>query len=154
MSSEVPAENVNDPIYKPYFLNCKTKFIKKNVSEDIGKGIVQQYMRKLVILIPQESDQRTLFLKAWMPETREEFHEFAAELGAPVHGPSRLSVHMGHDDKCDRPYLFVMSKGVEDVLNSFPEDTLIKVKTLPANHEDAADYAADSDDGNYDAVEQ
>lgn len=154
MVSEIPIENVNDPIYRKYFLTCKTKFIKKDVSEDIGSGITQQYTRKLVILIPQESDQRTLFLKAWMPETIEEYHEFAAELGAPVHGPSRLSVHMGHDEKCDRPYLFIMSKGVEDILNTFPEGTLVKVSTLPANHEDAADYAQDATEGNFDAVEQ
>lgn len=147
-------ENAGDPTFKKYPMLCKTKFFRKEVSEDIGHGVKQQYTRKLVILIPQESDMRTRFLNAWLPETTEEYHELAAEIGAPIHAPCRLSIHRGHDEKCDRPYLFVWSKGVEDILVKFAEGTTVSVCALPANSEMEADFAPDSDDGNYDVVEQ
>lgn len=149
----IAPELKNDPTYKKYHLSCKTKFHFKTVTEDIGRGVISSYARKLVLLVPQESDQRSRFLSAWCPDTKEEFYEVAAEVGAPVHGPVRLSVHRGYDDKLDRPYLFVMSKGVEEILLDFPEGRTLEVTILPANMDGEADYALDSSDGNYEAVQ-
>lgn len=153
VGTEIAPELVGDPTYRKHIFMCKTKFFKKNVEEDIGKGIVQRYQRKLVLLIPQESDATTYFLNAWVPEVITEYHELAAELAAPVFAPSRLSIHLGHDEKCDRPYLTVLSKGIEDILVKYPEGTLLKVTALPANEEGEADFAPDSDNGNFDVVQ-
>lgn len=149
---EIPIEAASDPTYKKYVLSCKTKFVTKNVNEKISSGTVAQYQRSMVLLVPEDSDQRVKFLNAWMPETIEEYFELAGDLGAPIHGTVRLSVHMGHDQWCEKPYLTVMSKGVEEVLLKFREGIMVRLETLPANMESEADSALDSSDGNYEVV--
>lgn len=150
--NQVPVEAVNDPTYRKYVLSCKTKFVTKNVSEEIKAGVVNQYQRHMVLLVPQESDQRTRFLSAWMPETMEEYFELVLDLGAPIHGPTRASIHMGHDQWCDRPYLTIMSKGVEEILLKFSEGITVQAVVLPANMDGEADQGADSSEGNYEVV--
>lgn len=154
VATEIAPELVGDPTYRKYTFMCKTIFLKKNVSEDIGGGIIQRYQRKLVLLIPQESDASMYFLVAWAPHTTQDYNEIVAEVAAPVFAPSRLSVHLGNDGNCERPYLTVLSKGVEDILVKFPEGTLLKVTALPANMESESDFAPDSDDGNFEAINQ
>jgi len=148
----IPIEAMSDPTYKKYSIKCKTKFVTKNVSEEIKAGVVSQYQRHMVLLVPQESDECTRFLMAWRPETTEEYFELVVDLGAPVHGPVRASIHMGHDKWNERPYLTVMSKGVEEILHKFKEGITIHCTVLPANMEGEADHALDSSDGNYEVV--
>jgi hypothetical protein len=147
-----PAEIEADPTCQEYYLKCRTRFITKNVSDEIKKGVVNQYQRHMVILVPEHNDQFVRFARAWVPETIEEYYELAADLGPPIHGPSRLSVHMGHDQWCDRPYLLVMSKGVEEIIQKFPEGCVMQVTTLSANEESQADHANDDTAHSFDVV--
>jgi hypothetical protein len=87
-----------------------------------------------------------------MPEVSYEHYELAAELAAPVFAPCRLSIHSGNDNRCDRPYLMVMSKGAEDILVKFQEGIPVKVTTFPAKDDAEADDGPDSDDGNYSVI--
>lgn len=150
-NAKPPVEAASDPSYKRYHLVCKTKFVTKNVRDEVRPGQFNQYQRVMVLLIPQEGDQRTRFLTAWMPQTREEYFELAGQLGHPVSSPVRLSSHMGHDQWCEKPYLTVMSKGIEEILLKCPEGIRIKLTTLPANADQEADDATDSG-GNYNVI--
>lgn len=142
-----------DPCSRKYILKAKTKFFEKDVREEL-KSATLQYKRKMVLLVPDESDQRTAFLTAWMPDSSSEYFELIAEVGAPINAPVRLSVHRGFDEKCDRPYLFVMSKGAEDIFVKFKEGITVTVTTLPANMEEVGDYAPDAIDGNFHVLEE
>jgi len=146
--------NVGDPTFKSYVMACKTKFVTKHINDEIKPGVFNQYTRKMVLLVPEISDQRIRFLNAWMPDTIEEHHELAAEIGAPIHGPVRLAVHRGFDKWCEKPYLLVMSKGTEDILLKFSEGTTVIVKTLSADEEEAADFSRDVSDGNFEIVQE
>lgn len=151
MADEIPADMASDPTYKQYKLKCTTKFFNKNIKEDIGKGVIQSYKRKLVLLVPEHNDEFNRFARAWLPDDSKQYFELAAVLGGPAHTPSRLSVHLGHDEKLDRPYLFVMSKGAEDILIKYKEGTNLIVTTLPAN-EDAEADSVEANQGNFEVM--
>lgn len=133
----------DDLTERTYHLRCKTKFFKKSVHENI-RGIDKHYERTMVLLVPQESDERTKFLTAWLPETEGEYYEVSAFISMPVDSPARLSVHR-RDQKCTTHYLFVMSKGVEDILLKFKEGTTINVQINPASQDAEADFAKDAE---------
>lgn len=129
---------------KEYNLRVKAKFVSKNI-EDNGRT----YHRQMVILIPHESDERTYFFKAWLPETREEYFELAGQLASPINSNVRLSIHLGMNDFNTGPYLFVMSKGVEELMIEHKlEGKTFNLKIFPDNLEDQADFATDSN-GSY-----
>ncbi|NJM09373.1 MAG: hypothetical protein HC883_00275 [Bdellovibrionaceae bacterium] len=134
---------LKDPTEREYFLTCKTKFFRKSVTEEI-KGHAKSYDRTMVLLIPQESDERNRFLSAWLPDNIETYYEIAAYISYPVDSPARLSVHH-RDGKSPYHYLFVMSKGVEDILLQVPEYSTVKVHVLPASHDSEADFARETD---------
>lgn len=144
MSNQIPPEQANDPTFRKYYLNCKVVFFRKTV---------ENVARTMALLVPQEGDETNRFYAAWVPTSQGEHYELAATIGTPVNSPVRLSIHLGHDEKCDRPYLFVMSKGVEDIIvGHIPEGRVLRVTVLPANEEDQADFAQDASDGNFEVV--
>lgn len=151
MADFKPPEAKNDPTYKKYNLTCTTKFFSKEIKEDIGKGVIQSYRRKLVLLVPETNDEFYRFASAWLPSDSKSHFELAAQLAAPAHSPVRLSVHLGHDEKLDKPYLFVMSKGVEDILVKYKEGLRLQVTTLPANEDDEADNV-EASQGNFEVM--
>lgn len=126
-----------------YVLKCKTKFFRKSVNENIN-GKQKSYERKLVLLIPQDNDQRTRFLMAWLPDTTQDYYEVSTFISRPVDGPARMSVHRA-DDRSDRHYLFVMSVGAEEVLAKLAEGSLINVEVMKGSEDSEADFAADPD---------
>jgi hypothetical protein len=128
---------------RPYILMCNLKFYKKTV-HDNGNT----YERKLCLLVPEESDQRTAFLNAWLPETREEYFEINSEIEPPIDSPCRLSIHRGGDDRSERHYLYVMSIGVEEDLVLLPEGRRLKVKILAEDSEGVTDNV-EADGGNF-----
>ncbi len=153
MADFIPPEAASDPTYKKFNLKCKVKFIKKSISEDIGKGRRANYDRVMAILIPQESDECYRFYAAWVPDTVEQHFELTGVIGHPVHSPCRFSVHRGHDGRSDRPYLFVMTKGVEDLIVRYKkEGDEMNVVTMPANEDSEADYV-EASDGNFRVVD-
>lgn len=134
----------DDPTEKPYHLVCVLRFIQKSVNEVVGQSLrSQSYERKMCILIPDESDQRTDFMSAWLPDTSKEYYEIGAYIAYPVDSPCRMSIHRA-DEKSDRHYLFVMTKGVEDILVKLKEGSRISLKVMPASHDEEIDRAIDT----------
>ena len=126
----------NDLTQRRYHLTCKTRFFKKTVVDNLPGGNVKRYERTLVFLIPQESDERSRFLSAWLPDTTKDYYEMSSFISSPVDSPSRLSVHRA-DQRCEKHYLVVMSKGVEDILIKMKEGTTLSVQVLKASEDSA-----------------
>lgn len=141
MYDDIQSEDLTE---RSYNLTCKLKFFLKTV-QDPHTNDGKPYERKLCLLVPQEADERTRFLMAWLPEVQSEYYELGAFISYPVDSPCRLSIHRAPDEKHDRHYLFVMTKGVEDVLVRLKEDTIIRIKTLPASADSEIDHARDTD---------
>lgn len=135
-----------------YNLIVETKFVFKTVVEEKLKT---RYERKLVILVPEQNTECMRFFRAWLPETSDlnDYYEIAAELGGPINSPCRLSVHRGPHPYSDKHFLFVMTKGVEELLLKLPESRRFHLKVLPQGEDVATDFAKDSDEGNYQVVE-
>ena len=142
-------EDDGDLTQKRYNLVCKVKFFRKAVTEEVN-GKVLSVERKMALLVPEESTQRTLFLNAWLPETQGEYFELAGMIAAPVDSPCRFAIMRGPDEKSERHYLFVMSKGVEDILVKYAkEGQSLNVMTFKASEDGETDFAADESDGNF-----
>ncbi len=131
--------NPDDLTERRYKLSCKTKFVE---------GKYKGTELRNVILIPQDSDQRTKFLTAWLPDTVGEHYEIASFISMPVDSPCRLAICRGPDQRSERHYLFVMSKGVEEHLLKMKEGSTIAVETLKASEEEETDHAVE-DSGSY-----
>lgn len=136
-----------EPTEQIYVLKCQVLSKVKHV-----KDFERQYTRQLIYLIPEQNDQAQSFFRAWLPETREEFFELVAEIPNPVDSVARLSVHRGPDENSEKHYLFMMSKGVEEI---FLERNLIgktiTIKILPESDDQLVDTVRDSS-GNFDLV--
>jgi hypothetical protein len=150
--SEMNFEEVGDPTHKKYNFACELRFFNTNVNEKI-KGTEHQYSRKLALLVPLESDQRTMFLNAWLPDTIGEYFEVPLFIKVPVDSPCRVAIFRGPDQRSERHYLLVMTKGVEDILVKLKEGARFNVQSLPASEEGEIDHAIDSDSGNYDLID-
>lgn len=134
-----------------YNLIVTTKFVRKTVIEEKLKT---KYERKMVILIPDVTTECMKFFRAWLPDSTEEYHEIAAEIHSPVASPCRLSIHRApHPYSEDKHFLFVMSKGVEELFLRLPEGRRFQLTVLPQGEESATDFAKDSDEGNYQVAE-
>lgn len=145
-------EDPGDLTQKRYRLRVAVKFFRKTVNEEIGGKKISRD-RKMVLLIPQDSDQRTYFLNAWLPETQTEYFELAGFLSAPVDSPCRFAIFRGPDEKSEKHYLFVMTKGVEDVIVKYvKEGTILNLETFKAAEDGETDHAIDVSEGNYDLI--
>lgn len=134
----------SDLTQRRYHLSCKTRFYTKTVEDVLPGGVTKRYERTLVLLIPQESDERSRFLSAWLPETTQDYYEVSSFISSPVDSPSRLSIHRA-DERCEKHYLVVMSKGVEDILVRLREGTTINIQVLKASEDSEADFAPDTE---------
>jgi|SRR5271155_2069428 len=135
------------PQKREYHLKCKIKFVKGTT--DV-KGV--KIDRTMAILIPDESDQRTYFLSAWLPEVKEERFELVGYIPYPINSNLRMSIHRGPDEYCDTHYLFVMSKGVEeDFVTGKMEGKSIQLRVFGEDDEEQADIVRESE-GNYDHI--
>lgn len=133
-----------DLTQRRYNLRCKTKFYRKTVNDQLPNGSFRTYERTLVLLVIEESDERTRFLQAWLPETTDQHYELTANIAFPVDSPARLSIHRA-DARCDRHYLLVMSKGVEDILVKLREGLPLTLQTCRASEDTEADYAPETE---------
>lgn len=122
----------DDLTERRYKLTCKTKFVNGKYK---GQAI------RNVILIPQDNDQRTKFLMAWLPDITGEHYEIASFISMPVDSPCRVAIRRGPDEMSERHYLFVMSKGVEEQLLKMKEGSTIAVETYKASEESETDHA-------------
>lgn len=138
---------VLEPTQQEYNITAKVKFVDVNV-----KDHDRQYSRRLVILIPQESMQRDLFFNAWLPEVSEEYFELATVIRSSIPSPCRMAILKAKKGISDRPYLTIMSKGVEeDFISHKMEGKIVEVKILPEDQDHVSDDARDSG-GNFDLI--
>jgi hypothetical protein len=141
-----------EPTERTYNLKCKilTKMI--HVSDVNAKGDPIEFDRKVVYLIPEKTSQGIAFLNAWLPDVNDtqNYFEVAAYILPPIDSPARLAVER-NNKFCNEHHLYVMSKGVEDMLVNFKKEEIIKLDILPESSEDAADNARDTD-GDYDVI--
>lgn len=148
MNNENDMPNEHLPTNRRFNLRTRVKLFKKNVVEDIGKE-VQRYERKMVFLIPDQSDEMVRFMMAWLPDTMDEYSEVVGIMGHPVNSPCRLALKRGPDAQCERHYLTVMNVGVEEVIwRNMRDGQSIPVEILGAHEDSEADYARESD-GSY-----
>jgi len=124
-----------DPTQREYNLTCRVKVIRSYGQQGIKSGNTEY---KAVVLIPEDNDQTTRFYMAWLPEDNDHKVECLAEFFRPIYGAGRLSVHRANWNYAEGPHLFVMSKGIEDIL-MLKDGERIMIKTLAGN-EDARDY--------------
>lgn len=143
----------DDPTERSYHLIAKSKFYRKTVNEEI-KGHMKSYERELVLLVPVESDQRTSFLTAWLPDSASEHFELGAFIASPIDSPCRLSIHRGPDDRSEKHYLFCMSKGVEEIILKRPEGSTFHIKTMPASQEAEGDFDQVDSQYSHEAIDE
>ncbi len=129
----------DDPTEREYHLIVKSKFYRKTVNETI-QGHAKSYERELVLFVPEESDQRTRFFMAWLPDSGAEYFELGGYIASPIDSPCRLSIHRGPDEKSERHYLFCMSKGVEEIILTRPEGSTFRLTIMPASQEAEGDF--------------
>lgn len=123
-----------------YNIAAKVKFVDIDV-----KDHDRQYKRKIAILIPQESTQTLRFFSAWLPEVADEYFELAGIMRTGVYSPCRLAILKSKKGISDRPYLMVMSKGIEEELITHKlEGKVIDITILPENSDHIIDEAKDS----------
>lgn len=133
----VPA---NDPTLKKHVISAKVKVAKASWWQGFRGGRSEF---KAVVLIPRDSDATNMFFSAWLPDVVEEHSEVVLQIGRPVYGPCRVAV-LRRGKYHDRPHLFVMSKGVEEILENQDGVVLDNLVVMPANKDEFGDGAADS----------
>lgn len=130
----------NDPTLRKYAFKAKVKTKRKSWKQGFFGG---QTEFNAVLLIPQESDMTTLFYAAWLPETSDEHSEVILEMGHPIYGTCRGAV-MRRSKNFDKPHIFVMSKGVEEILQGKDGLVIENITALPADQDEMGDGAVDS----------
>lgn len=143
--------DITDPTLRNYKFNARVEVKKIHVVDVVPGSGVKEFDREVCVLVPCESDQRTSFLNAWLPETSGEYFEIAMILGSPISSPCRGAIRRANE-VCSDHHIYVMSKGVEEELIRYGMDNKrLVVEVLPANHEELAEQAPDSD-GDYDVL--
>lgn len=101
-----------NPLERTYNLTAKVKVIRKTGKQGV-KDTGSEF--KIVVLVLEQNDETTRFYSAWLADTENENFECLATMGHPIYGSMRLAVCRGNANYPE-PHLFVMSKGIEDVL--------------------------------------
>jgi len=136
----------HDPYQKAmqvrYFIRCKVLIRNCSYMDEQSKGN-QLVSEELVFLVPQESDERTRFFKAWLPDF-EEYQEIGCEMGHPLYSAFRAALYRKstfHNDIPDN-HIFVMSKGAEEILKKLDEQ-IVNVEILGEQEETLLDGMLD-----------
>lgn len=129
----------NDLTQKEYNLKCLVLVKHMSAQQGLTPGAAEF---NAVILVPEINDEAIRFLNAWCPEVENEHFEFAAFLKAPINLPTRLSIHLPDRLYSKSPYLFVMSKGIEEILVNL-NGRIINIQTLKASADSEADETAE-----------
>ncbi len=99
-----------------YNLTCIVLVKECSYEDEQSKGN-QVVTEKLVFLLPEDTQERTLFYNAWLPESIDEHQELGGMIGHPVYSSLRLALWRATEYVRDI-HLFVMSKGAEEVLKN------------------------------------
>lgn len=128
-----------EPDERTFQLKCKVVVKEISVVDDDRK-----FTRRVVLLVPEDNDQRSMFLATWLPDTAEQHYELVGFVKSPIDSPARLSVHR-RNQRHDNHHLFMMSKGVEEIiLENRLEGKFLDVTILPASMDEAADDMKDT----------
>jgi hypothetical protein len=138
----------HDPYQKAmqvrYHLRCKV-IVKDCTYEDQQSKGNQLIAERLVFLYPEESDERTRFYMAWLPDA-ESYQEIGCEMGHPVFSAFRAALYRKstfHTDLQDN-HIFVMSKGAEEILKRL-DGQMVNVEILGEQEEFLLDGMLDHD---------
>ena len=125
-----------------YYLTCKV-YVRDCSYEDVQSTGTTLVSEKLVFLVPQESDQKTLFMMAWAPE-EDAYQEIGCEVGYPVYSPFRGALYRVSSFHPDIPmnHIFVMSKGAEEILKRL-DGQIVNVEVLGEQEESLLDGMVD-----------
>lgn len=115
-----------DPCEREYTLNCLVCKISQSFLATKANGDRVQQEDESIILIPEESSQRDAFFAAWLPDfdLRDEnpvlqpldkMSELILNIAYPIGAYSRAGV-IRSSQWCDKPHLFIQTKGVEQDL--------------------------------------
>jgi hypothetical protein len=109
--------------------NLKCKVIAKDCSyEDEQSTGNSQVTEKLVFLLPQDNQERTLFYNAWLPEDAESHVELGVTMGHPLYSTFRSALWRA-TPFVREIHLFVMTKGAEEILKKL-DGQLVDVEIL------------------------
>lgn len=104
-------------------LKCKVKKVRQTFKHPLSGN---QRETTGLILIPQENDQKTFFLGAWVPQTEFDTFEALVNVGSPFNiSHARVGVRCADSLYRREPYLYVMDERLEKALES-------RAKLLPA----------------------
>lgn len=127
-----------------YHLSAKVWIIDTYAKQGIQGGMEKV---KAVGLVIQDGDERGRFFSAWLPDDNDHIVEVLCEFGDPIFGVARLCVRRADKNYPHGPYLFVMHKWLEDILNKKPFH-VVRFKTRKGS-EDAQDlHESDGRDTN------
>jgi hypothetical protein len=134
---------------RKYVLKCWIRKYRGQAQQGLQGGLSEY---DAVLLIPEINDQSGKFFDAWLPDPLESNTvEIVASMPHPVNSGCRLSVHR-MDERCPaRHYLFVMSKGVEDILKHL-DGQKIMITVRPETEDEVADSAIEPD-SSFDVVD-
>lgn len=130
----------NDPTMREYVIRAKVKVVKQSWFQGLLGGKTEF---KAALLIPEEGDSTTMFYSAWLPDAANEHFEIVMEFGHPVYGTCRAAV-LRQGKFYQKPHIFIMSKGVEEILVKKDGMRIENIKILPAAFDDRADSAIDT----------
>lgn len=131
---------MDEATQRKYSIKCKVKYHERWNNDGIRNALV-----KLVLLVPEDSDQRTLFLKAWLPAMSTQRVEVTGFIPNPkIDSPCRFLVRRA-DDRSDRHYLQIMSKGVaDDIIAKLKEGDRLLIKIGSEADDEDADNSRES----------
>ena len=130
-----------------YNIKCRVLIVNKTWREESDD--FRQHEAKVALLVPElGAAQATAFLNAWLPPQLDEaekgprHYEIVMEIGHPVYGPCRGAV-MRSSEYCDKPHIFVMSTGAEEVFKAldYKDRESINVTVLAQDKDEVADTA-------------
>lgn len=127
---------------REYHLKCKIT-IKPITYDDVQSKGTEKRTEEMAFLTPVESDQKTAFLSAWLPDFDQKWTEIVAIAAYPISGPLRCSVHRA-DRRMSEPYIFVMTKSAEEAFKALNgREILITVQ--PKSKDSLGDQQRDYD---------
>ena len=130
------------PTEQHYHLKCKVIVKMVTYMDEQSKGTTQ-VSEELVFLIPQESDERTKFLMAWLPDTDDQHQEIGVELGAPLFAVARAALWR-RTEHVNEYHLFMMTKSAEEFLKPL-KNRVIDVEVLSEKEDHVLDGQRDHD---------
>lgn len=131
---------LNDPTMKDYKIRVKVNVVRSYLQQGFSEGKSEF---NAVCLLPMEADTTIKFYMAWLPDDAKEHFEIVMEMGHPVYGTCRGAV-LRAGKFMQRPHIFIMSKGVEDILSK-KHGEILDIRVLPCSMDAESDSAPDSD---------